>query len=130
MSSTFALDDAEMRQISSLATGQTARPGPANFQRAMSAPTGGLPRRPLGGTGLGVTPICVGGGPLGSMPENFGYGRLRRTWHRDRQSGPRWTINFLDTAAGYSDGESERRVGAALAAAGGLPRGIRAGRPR
>ncbi len=33
-------------------------------------------------------------------------------------------FNFLDTSNGYSDGESERRVGAALRAAGGLPPGF------
>jgi D-threo-aldose 1-dehydrogenase len=27
----------------------------------------------LGATGLTVTAVCAGGGPLGSMPENFGY---------------------------------------------------------
>jgi D-threo-aldose 1-dehydrogenase len=32
-------------------------------------------------------------------------------------------INFLDTAAGYGDGESERRIGRALAERGGLPPG-------
>jgi D-threo-aldose 1-dehydrogenase len=90
----------------------------------MSAPTGGLPRRPLGRSGLRVTPLCVGGGPLGSMPENFGYDvSAERGIATARRvlDGP---INFLDTAAGYSDGESERRIGAALAAAGGLPPGF------
>jgi D-threo-aldose 1-dehydrogenase len=80
--------------------------------------------RALGRTGLVVTPVCVGGSPLGSMPENFGYEvtaergieTVRRTL-----AGP---INFLDTAAGYSGGESERRIGAALAEAGGLPEGF------
>jgi D-threo-aldose 1-dehydrogenase len=71
-----------------------------------------------------VTPVCVGGGPLGSMPENFGYevpaDRAIRTVRR-ALAGP---FNFLDTAAGYSDGESERRIGAALAEAGGLPAGF------
>jgi len=33
-------------------------------------------------------------------------------------------INFLDTSNGYSGGESERRIGAALAEAGGLPDGF------
>jgi D-threo-aldose 1-dehydrogenase len=90
----------------------------------MSAPTAGLPRRPLGHTGLNVTPVCVGGGPLGSMPESFGYDvSAERGIATARRvlDGP---INFLDTAAGYSDGESERRIGAALAAAGGLPPGF------
>ena len=86
--------------------------------------TTALSPRPLGGTGLQVTPVCVGGGPLGSMPETFGYevpaDRGIKTVRR-ALAGP---FNFLDTAAGYSDGESERRIGAALAEAGGLPDGF------
>lgn len=82
-----------------------------------------MERRPLGSTGLRVTPICLGCGVLGGMPEIFGYevsadrgvATVRRAL-----DGP---INFLDTSAGYGDGESERRVGAALQAAGGLPAG-------
>jgi D-threo-aldose 1-dehydrogenase len=78
-------------------------------------------RRPLGGTGLAVTPLCVGGSVLGSMPGAFGYSvpaergiaTVRRVF-----GSP---VNFLDTAAGYSDGDSERRVGAALRENGGLP---------
>jgi D-threo-aldose 1-dehydrogenase len=83
-----------------------------------------LPTRPLAGTGLRVTPVCVGGAPLGSMPENFGYDvSLERgvATVREVLRGP---FNFLDTAAGYSDGESERRIGAALAEVGGLPDGF------
>jgi D-threo-aldose 1-dehydrogenase len=33
-------------------------------------------------------------------------------------------IRFLDTSNGYSDGESERRIGEALARAGGVPQGV------
>jgi D-threo-aldose 1-dehydrogenase len=55
------------------------------------------------------------------MPENFGYDvpadRGIETVRRVLAS----PINFIDTAAGYSDGESERRIGIALAEAGGLP---------
>lgn len=81
-------------------------------------------RRPLGATGLQVTPLCVGGSVLGSMPGAFGYdvpaergiATARRVF-----AGP---VNFLDTSAGYSDGDSERRIGAALREAGGLPAGF------
>jgi D-threo-aldose 1-dehydrogenase len=58
------------------------------------------------------------------MPENFGYDvSAERGIATARRvlDGP---INFLDTAAGYSGGESERRIGAALAAAGGQPPGF------
>jgi D-threo-aldose 1-dehydrogenase len=84
----------------------------------------GLPRRPLGRTGLEVTPVCVGGGPLGSMPENFGYDVSAERGIATAQRALDGRINFLDTSAGYSDGESERRIGAALAATGGLPPGF------
>lgn len=86
--------------------------------------TTALSPRPLGRSGLQVTPVCVGGGTLGSMPETFGYevpaDRGIQTVRR-ALAGP---FNFLDTAAGYSNGESERRIGAALAEAGGLPAGF------
>jgi len=82
-----------------------------------------LARRPLGRTGLEVTPVCLGGGVLGSMPEVFGYAVAADqgiATVRRALAGP---INFLDTSADYSGGESERRIGAALRANGGLPAG-------
>jgi D-threo-aldose 1-dehydrogenase len=83
-----------------------------------------LEPRVLGSTGLMVTPVCVGGSPLGSMPDAFGYDvsaeRGRATVLRALE-GP---FNFLDTSAGYSDGESERRIGAAVREFGGLPPGF------
>ncbi len=35
--------------------------------------SGSLALRPLGSTGLHVTPICIGAAPLGNMPEDFAY---------------------------------------------------------
>jgi D-threo-aldose 1-dehydrogenase len=67
--------------------------------------------------------VCVGGSPLGSVPEIFGYDvsvdRGVATARRALE-GP---LNFLDTAAIYSAGESERRIGLALREIGGLPPG-------
>ncbi|MEJ3750036.1 aldo/keto reductase [Actinomycetes bacterium KLBMP 9797] len=83
-----------------------------------------FPRRALGRTGLAVTPVCVGGSPLGSMPEVFGYdvsGEQGTATALAALTGP---FNFLDTAAGYSDGESERRIGEALRRVGGVPDGF------
>lgn len=80
-----------------------------------------LPRRPLGGTDLTVTTVTIGGAPLGSMPENFGYEVEEQdaiALVRTVLDGP---IRALDTANGYSDGRSERRIGAGIEAAGGLP---------
>lgn len=80
--------------------------------------------RSLGSTGLMVTPICVGCAPLASMPDTFGYGVSEEqalTTLRAAFSSP---FNFLDTAASYGDGESERRIGLMLRELGGLPAGF------
>jgi D-threo-aldose 1-dehydrogenase len=80
-------------------------------------------RRTLGDTGLSVSPICVGCAPLGDMPETFDYsvseGRAFDTLRAVFES----PLNFLDTAAAYGDGESERRIGEVLGEIGGLPEG-------
>ena len=80
-------------------------------------------RRPLGSTGLSVSPVCVGCAPLGDMPATFEYSvseqRAYETLHAVFQS----PLNFLDTAASYGDGESERRIGETLEQIGGLPEG-------
>ena len=81
-------------------------------------------RRTLGGTGLSVSPLCVGCAPLGDMPETFDYSvdedRACETLRAVLDS----QINFLDTAASYGDGESERRIGGMLEEMGGLPEGV------
>jgi D-threo-aldose 1-dehydrogenase len=80
--------------------------------------------RPLGNTGLSVSPLCIGCAPLGNMPDTFAYevGEERALQTvRAIFSGP---INFLDTAASYGDGESERRIGLVLREIGGLPAGF------
>ena len=86
--------------------------------------SGSLALRPLGSTGLHVTPICIGAAPLGNMPEDFAYEvseeRALATV-RAVLAGP---FNFLDTAASYGDGESERRIGIVLREMGGLPGGF------
>jgi D-threo-aldose 1-dehydrogenase len=68
-----------------------------------------------------VTAVCVGGSPLGSVPQVFGedvdYERGVQTARHVFDS----PINFLDTSNGYSNGESERRIGAVIAERGGLP---------
>ena len=87
----------------------------------MTAPGSADWLRPLGGTGLQVTAVAVGGAPLGSMPENFGH----EVSHDDGvalvQHVLASPVRVLDTANGYSGGESERRIGTGIAAAGGLP---------
>lgn len=75
----------------------------------------------LGNTDLDVTPLCEGTSPLGNFPAQYGYevaedqavATIRRVLE-----GP---INFIDTSNNYGDGESERRIGKAIADAEGLP---------
>jgi D-threo-aldose 1-dehydrogenase len=81
-------------------------------------------RRTLDGTGLSVSPLCIGCAPLGDMPETFDFSvdedRARETLRTALES----QINFLDTAASYGDGESERRIGEVLEEMGGLPEDV------
>jgi len=83
-----------------------------------------LATRPLGTTGLQVTPFALGCAPLSNMPETFGY-EVPETQAletiRALFAGP---FNFIDTAASYGDGESERRLSIVLRELGGLPPGF------
>jgi aryl-alcohol dehydrogenase-like predicted oxidoreductase len=77
--------------------------------------------RPVGQTGLTVSAICAGGSPLGSMPENFGYEVSEAQAVDLVEAILESPIRFLDTSNGYSEGESERRIGKAIKRHGGLP---------
>jgi len=77
----------------------------------------------LGSTGIVVTGIGLGGSPLGAsgpLDENDmtrnGIATAARAF-----DGP---INFLDTSNNYGEGNSERRIGHAIADRGGLPAGF------
>lgn len=83
-----------------------------------------LPTHAFGSTGLQVSSLCIGCAELGNMPETFAYevGEERALETiRAIFNGP---INFVDTAASYGDGESERRIGIVLKEIGGLPDGF------
>jgi D-threo-aldose 1-dehydrogenase len=77
--------------------------------------------RTLGGTGLQVTAVCVGGAPLGGMPETFGYDVPQDEAVSLVEAVLASPIRVLDTSNGYSNGESERRIGLGIARFGGLP---------
>jgi D-threo-aldose 1-dehydrogenase len=77
--------------------------------------------RTLGGTGLQVTAMCVGGAPLGGMPETFGYDVPRDEAVSLVEAVLASPIRVLDTSNGYSNGESERRIGLGITRFGGLP---------
>ncbi|ROP34554.1 aldo/keto reductase [Pseudokineococcus lusitanus] len=75
--------------------------------------------RPLGITGLTVTAVGLGASPLGGMPAAYSPGDERVGAVDLVRAVLRSPIRLLDTSNGYRD--SERHIGAALAAEGGLP---------
>jgi D-threo-aldose 1-dehydrogenase len=77
--------------------------------------------RPLGSTGLRVSPITLGGAPLGSMPENFGYSVSEQDGIDVVRAVLDSDIRSIDTSNGYSSGRSEERIGRGIAEYGGLP---------
>lgn len=83
-----------------------------------------LTPRPLGNTGLTVSPLCIGCAPLGNMPDTFAYEVGEERALQTLRALFAGSINFLDTAASYGDGESERRIGLVLRELGGLPAGF------
>ena len=97
----------------------SSHPGPD--QETIAA---ALQKRTLGRTGLSVTPVCVGGSPLGGVEEIFGYDTPVERGVQTALRALQGPFNFLDTSAAYSDGESERRIGEAIRRAGGLPDGF------
>jgi aryl-alcohol dehydrogenase-like predicted oxidoreductase len=66
--------------------------------------------RPLGRTGISVSQMCLGAMMFGSFG-NSDHDDAIKIIHRALDAG----INFIDTADGYSDGESEVILGKALA---------------
>jgi aryl-alcohol dehydrogenase-like predicted oxidoreductase len=66
--------------------------------------------RPLGRTGVSVSQMCLGAMMFGAFG-NSDHDDAVRIIHKALDAG----INFIDTADGYSAGESEQIVGKALA---------------
>jgi aryl-alcohol dehydrogenase-like predicted oxidoreductase len=69
-----------------------------------------MEHRTLGGTGVHVSPLCLGAMMFGAWGETD-HDECVRIIHRALDAG----INFIDTADVYSRGESEEIVGRALA---------------
>ncbi len=65
--------------------------------------------QPLGGTGVSVSQLCLGAMMLGAFG-NPDHDASIKIIHRALDAG----INFIDTADGYSHGESEEIIGKAL----------------
>ncbi len=81
-----------------------------------------LAPRNFGAADLRVTPLCMGCSGLSSMPDVFGYEVSEEQALATLRTFFQSPIKYLDTAAGYGDGESERRIGIVLRELGGLPK--------
>ena len=80
-----------------------------------------IDRIALGSTGLVVPPIAVGCAELGNMPEAFDYAVSEDDALATVRAALDSPLNYIDTAAWYGDGESERRIGKVLRERSGLP---------
>jgi D-threo-aldose 1-dehydrogenase len=78
----------------------------------------------LGKTNVSVSRLCFGLGPIGSMPDTYGYAvdaeRGRATVRAVFES----PVNFLDTSRNYGFGRSEERIGEVIRERGGIPEGF------
>jgi D-threo-aldose 1-dehydrogenase len=82
-----------------------------------------MEKRPLGRTGLMVTPVCFGTSGLGDMPETYGYSVEAERAQRTLEAIFAGPANFIDTARIYGLGRSEERIGAVIRERG-LPAGM------
>jgi D-threo-aldose 1-dehydrogenase len=87
----------------------------------MTSPSSDDWLRPLGSTGLTVSAVCAGGALLAGMPEVFGYDVSPAEAVSVVRAVLDSPLRWIDTSNGYGDGESELRIGRALADHGGLP---------
>lgn len=90
----------------------------------MSSKVSPADRRVLGRTKLQVSPVCIGTSPLASMPALYGYEVADERAEATILAAFRSPFNFMDTSNNYGGGAAERRIGRALATAGGLPPGF------
>ena len=80
--------------------------------------------RPLGSTPWTVPVICTGTSALGSFPAQYGYTIDDDTAVGAILESVSAGFTFIDTSNEYGGGESEKRIGAALARLGGVPEGV------
>ena len=83
-----------------------------------------MERRPIGSTGVEVTPIMFGTSGLGNMPETYGYEVDEERAHATIRAIFDGPANCLDTSNNYGFGRSEERIGAVIRERGGLPDGF------
>jgi len=77
--------------------------------------------RRIGKTPLFTSTIIAGASPLGSMPDLYGYDVSESAAVDFVGALLRSPIRAIDTSNNYGDGASERRIGTAIAFAGGVP---------
>ena len=77
--------------------------------------------RQIGRTSLFTSSIITGASPLGSMPDLYGYDVSESSAVDFVLALLRGPIRAIDTSNNYGDGTSERRIGKAIALAGGVP---------
>ncbi|EMD28610.1 aldo/keto reductase [Amycolatopsis azurea] len=80
-------------------------------------------KRPLGRTGLTVSPVTVGAAGWRHWADGSGPTRAR-TAELMRRLVKDGRITVVDTSNNYGEGESERRIGGVLAELGGTPPGF------
>lgn len=80
-----------------------------------------LKHRTVGQSQLSIPPVCFGTSGLGSMPATYGYSVSEQEAVDTLLSIFSSEYPFIDTSRNYGMGESERRIGLALAELGGLP---------
>jgi D-threo-aldose 1-dehydrogenase len=90
----------------------------------MPKPFDATARLPVGKTGLTIPAICFGTSALGDMPETYGYAVDEARAEATLNAIFDHPIGFLDTSRNYGMGRSEARIGAAIRARGGLPKGV------
>src|ERR1035437_3556398 len=82
-------------------------------------------RRPLGSTGLLVSPLCIGTSSWGRVrpgeTDAQAHARIAELAPRGLGADPR--LNYIDTSNMYGDHHSEELIGRALAKVGGIPAG-------
>lgn len=78
----------------------------------------------LGRSGLMVSRVCYGTGPIGHMPEVYGHGSTEELAHATVRAILDGPSNFMDTSRNYGAGRSEERIGHVIRERGGIPEGF------
>ncbi len=86
--------------------------------------TTSLEKAALGRSGLMVSRVCCGTGPIGHMPEVYGHGSTEELAYATVRAIFDGPSNFMDTSRNYGAGRSEERIGHVIRERGGVPDGF------